>query len=373
MISNPAGGHIGGKTAVKGTSVCVGFPLWKRPHVKPFLHSISDSAIYADGSEAAVKRAKACNGRIITWASSEKEDLAPLAQAEGIDVIRMEDGFLRSVGLGSDFHLPYSLVLDKRGVYYDPSRPSDLEYILETGRFERQLLDRARRLRHQIISKDITKYNIGVTDADNFDLPSDKKIILVPGQVENDASVLRCLSEVNTDLKLLDAVRKANPKAFIIYKPHPDVLAGNRPGGASDEAALELCDMIAGNFSLAALARVDEVHTISSLMGFEALLRGKEVHTYGGPFYAGWGVTSDCLKFPRRTRKVTIDELTAAALILYPTYYDWETKRFCRPEAVLDRLTKYRMQSGSRGFSGLPVMRLARLFFAPYLKRWRQK
>ena len=39
------------------------------------------------------------------------------------------------------------------------------------------------------------------------------------------------------------------------------------------------------------LGIVDEVHTLTSLTGFEALLRGIEVHAYGGPFYAGWGLT----------------------------------------------------------------------------------
>ena len=128
--------------------------------------------MYIEDPSRAVKCAKSNSGRIITWASSEKEELAAFAKAEGIDVVRMEDGFLRSVGLGSDFHVPYSLVLDKKGIYYDPSRPSELEYILEKGGFDGQLLKRARHLKQQIISKQVTKYNIGTRMTDDLRLPS---------------------------------------------------------------------------------------------------------------------------------------------------------------------------------------------------------
>lgn len=65
---------------------------------------------------------------------------------------------------------------------------------------------------------------------------------------------------------------------------------------------------------------VDEVHTLTSTVGFEALMHGKPVFTYGLPFYAGWGLTNDWLTCERRTRTRTLDELIYAALIEYPTY-----------------------------------------------------
>ncbi len=373
MRGGPSGEQIGGQTFERGVSVCVGFPVWKRPHMKPFFYSISERVIYIDDPARAVKCAKANNGRIITWAWPEKEDLIALAKAEGIDIIRMEDGFVRSVGLGSNFYVPYSLVLDKRGIYYDASKPSDLEYILEKGRIESQLLERARRLRHEITARNLTKYNIGAGNAFGLSLPKDKRTVLVPGQVEDDASVLCSVSDINTNLKLLETVRQTRPNAFILYKPHPDVLAGNRPGGVPDEAVSKLCDKIIGNISAAVLtSMVDEVHTIASLTGFEALLRGKDVYTYGSPFYAGWGLTADRLDLPRRTRRISLDELVAATLILYPTYYDWETERFCGPETILDRLSaKYSLQTGAGGLSRSPLGRLLRLFFGPYMQRAR--
>jgi capsular polysaccharide export protein len=46
------------------------------------------------------------------------------ADAQRIPLWRMEDGFIRSSGLGSDLLAPLSLVLDKTGIYYDASRPA---------------------------------------------------------------------------------------------------------------------------------------------------------------------------------------------------------------------------------------------------------
>ena len=92
----------------------------------------------------------------------------------------------------------------------------------------------------------------------------------------------------------------------------------------------------------ALLSVVDEVHTLTSLTGFEALLRGVKVCAYGGPFYAGWGLTEDCATerafLARRTARLTLDELTAGVLLLYPSYYDWQTASFCTAEDVCHRL-----------------------------------
>ena len=57
------------------------------------------------------------------------------------------------------------------------------------------------------------------------------------------------------------------------------------------------------------ISRVDEVHTITSLVGLNALLQKKIVFTYGMPYYAGWGLTHDKHQCPRRKRKLSIEEL----------------------------------------------------------------
>ena len=94
----------------------------------------------------------------------------------------------------------------------------------------------------------------------------------------------------------------------------------------------------------ALIAMVDELHVNSSLAGFEALIRGKRVTVHGVPFYAGWGLTVDLGPVPpRRTACRTLDELVAAALLLYPRYLDPVTGLPCPAEVLVQRLT------GSRG------------------------
>jgi len=92
------------------------------------------------------------------------------------------------------------------------------------------------------------------------------------------------------------------------------------------------------------LSAVNEVHVLTSLAGFEALLRGKSVTCYGQPFYAGWGLTEDQSPIARRTRRVTLNELVAGALILYPTYVSRTTGRFTTAERALNELLDWRQQ-----------------------------
>jgi capsular polysaccharide export protein len=201
------------------------------------------------------------------------------------------------------------------------------------------LVIRARALTEAIISARITKYNVGGAPS-AIDWPKDDRVrILVPGQVEDDASVHLGGRLVRRNVELLAAVRAANPDAFIVFKPHPDVEQGYRRGAVPGETVARYADTLASGVNAAALIPlVDEVHTITSLLGFEALLRGRQVVTYGRPFYAGWGLTKDHDPIPARTRRATLDELVAAALILYPHYLDPKTGLPCSPELVLARL-----------------------------------
>jgi capsular polysaccharide export protein len=107
-------------------------------------------------------------------------------------------------------------------------------------------------------------------------------------------------------------------------------------------------DAIVGRVSLAGLlGEIDALHTLTSLSGFEALLRGVPVTVYGKPFYAGWGLTTDMapdfatdLVSGRRGRRLTLEELAAGALILYPRYIDPLTRQPCDPETLIERLAQ---------------------------------
>lgn len=277
---------------------------------------------------------------------------------------RVEDGFIRSVGLGSDLIPPMSLVVDKRGMYFDPTRPSDLEHLLQHHTFKPDELHEAQAVRQFIVTHGITKYNLEPL------LPvvwqsSGRQVLLVVGQVEDDASISLGCTFVKTNLGLLQAVLHANPKAFIVYKPHPDVATGNRAGHLNLQQALQWADHVETHASVVSCIHAcDALHTMTSLSGFDALLRGKPVTTYGLPFYAGWGLTTDLAGqggdvpscFARRTRRLSLDELVAGTLLRYPLYWDHQLKGATTCEAVLQSIADERTRLENNG--GLRKLRV---------------
>ena len=305
--------------ATRGSLYCVGMSLWKRAIVRPYLASPSNRVHFVRSAAALARKRLPADARIVMWGVREEAKLSALARERGLPLWRMEDGFLRSVGLGSDLFRPVSLVLDQSGMYYDPASGSALERLLASCELHEEDLQRAARFRERHVALKVSKYNLGHT-ALRVD-SGGRRVLLVPGQVEDDASIMRGSPAVRTNLDLLRAVRAANPDAWILYKAHPDVVAGNRRGAvpAAELAALANGCVNEANIIDCILA-CDEVHTMTSLSGFEALLHGRTVHCYGGPFYAGWGLTTDHLPLPHRGRRLGLDALVWAAMLAYPRY-----------------------------------------------------
>lgn len=289
-----------------------GLTLWKRTILTPFLRTT--------GNKVNFSKCFAGESACVVWGIKGEARWQSAAAQHQLPQWRMEDGFLRSAGLGSDLHPPLSLVLDKTGIYYDATRPSDLEHLLSQSHLTAYQQQRAAALRHRLVASKVSKYNLGAA----FTLPADaagKTVILVPGQVEDDASILTGTLSVCTNGGLLRAVRERHPDAYIIYKPHPDVLVGNRQGQIPAEDVSRWADSQASDADIIqCIQAADELHTLTSLSGFEALLHGKKVVCYGMPFYAGWGLTQDEHRCSRRTRRLTLDDVVYQALIAYPSY-----------------------------------------------------
>jgi capsular polysaccharide export protein len=321
----------------------LGFSRWKHSFVKPFFENERFAAFNfinplfgKNHLKIALKKGLDENSLIYIWGKKSFKETEEYAKKHSIPILRVEDGFIRSVELGSDLTRPYSLIVDKYGIYFDAAQKSELEEILNNTCFDEQLLDKASEIRDFLAAEHISKYNIGKDE--KIDIQTDKKIIFVPGQVEDDASIKYGGYGIS-NLKLLKITREKNPQSFIIYKPHPDVLAKNRAGVLDEKEVLLYADKIIGSISLDSIFEVcDEVHTITSLVGFEALLRGKKVVTYGMPFYAGWGLSSDMLTNDRRVRKLSIYELIAGTLILYPRYVSIKNNKLCDIKTLLIEL-----------------------------------
>jgi len=320
-----------------------GIAVWKRREVETMLWAGRREPLrFFQRAQPAVAAAAEAGGAVAVWPSRAPQGLAEDAQAAGVPLYRVEDGFVRSVGLGAACHPPLSIVVDRLGLYYDPTGPSDLEVILATANFPPELTARAQQLADFIVRSGISKYSTG--QSGGADLPRGRRLVLVPGQVEDDLSVRLGGGGVAGNLDLLRRVRAVEPDAFLIFKPHPDVEAGHRPGHVAEADALAFADMIVRDVAMPAmLEAVDSVHVLTSLAGFEGLLRGREVVTHGVPFYAGWGLTRDLAgPLPRRGRVLSLPELVAGALILYPRYLDPVTRLPCPPEVMMARLSEQR-------------------------------
>ncbi len=317
--------------------VAAGMRLWKRARLQAFFGTeralrFRDDPVQADAQAVASGRS------LLIWAGKEPDGFTPKSPC-----LRVEDGFLRSRGLGADLIPPLSLVTDDLGIYYDPSRPSRLEALIAAP-LPPGGHDRAEALIARLRATGLSKYNLPATPLPP--LPKGHRI-LVPGQVEDDASITKGAGVVNTNLGLLQAVRAAHPQAVVIYKPHPDVVAGLRPGAVQAEG---LADVILPQADPATvLSAVNEVWTMTSLLGFEALVRGVRVTCLGAPFYAGWGLTTDLGPIPAHRGQADLARLVHAALVGYPRYWDPVSRRPCPPEVVLDRLAGGRVPAPGPG------------------------
>ncbi|MEL6410180.1 MAG: capsular polysaccharide biosynthesis protein [Pseudomonadota bacterium] len=337
--------------------VASGMRLWKRAPLQRMFGSVGRMR-FIDPVETAAAYAEKTGRKHMAWASKSSGESS---------VVRVEDGFLRSRGLGAELTPPLSLICDDLGIYYDPSRESRLERLIAARtdlRADQNL--RVERLIRSITHLGLSKYNLGQAVPK---LPEGDRI-LIPGQVEDDASILTAAGKINTNLALVQEARLLYPGARLLYKPHPDVEAGLREGEVPLEALDQLdCVVLESADPAALLGEVHEVFTMTSLIGFEALLRGVKVTTTGAPFYAGWGLTRDLGTVPeRRKARPALHGLVHAALIDYPRYFDPVTRQACPVEVIVDRLAKNDMPPvgpGNRALSKLQGM------FASFAWLWR--
>jgi capsular polysaccharide export protein len=307
-----------------GKRITVGWDPWKRRLAEAFFNSQATELLHADSQREAAAQSKGSDATLLLWGAAAAPENC------SVPIIRVEDGFLRSAGLGATFNRPLSWALDDQGIYFDPRTPSRLESILEAGNFSAREIADANELQKFLRDHRLTKYNVGGNQVSwSKSLAGGRKVILVPGQVEADASIKCGSPELRSNGELLQRVRAAEPDAFLIFKAHPDLVAGARHGSVVPSISEKIADLTVtdGNV-LDWLDQCDEVHTMTSTVGFEAILRDVPVVTYGMPFYAGWGLTRDSMTCPRRTRRLSVEELVCGALIRYPRYLNPNSNEF---------------------------------------------
>lgn len=303
----------------------VGFSLWKRSFMQAFCRHLAEELRFV----RKLPETLADDEQVLVWGSRHPERQ---------NAIRVEDGFIRSRGLGSNLCRPSSLSIDPVGIYFDSRRPSGLEQLLNQHELTDQELARGETLVDLLRQHGVSKYNVGTIKP--FIPPADgRSLVLVVGQVDGDASILTGSPVIRSNEALLWAVRDARPEAHILFKPHPDVVAGNRAGAISAECLAHCVDSQVLDLGLTSLyPHVDELHTMTSLSGFEALVQGVNVTTWGQPFYSGWGLTEDRHPAPRRQRPLPLAALVYLTLVAYPRYIDWQSGLWMSPEQLIRQL-----------------------------------
>lgn len=314
------------RSSEKPIAILFGFNLWKRKFISDYLKEYRTA--FARGKSSWGSQVSIIDSlndiHFIVWGYTEPELLIDYANQRGIPVSRMEDGFLRSADLGSQHSTPLSLVIDHSGLYFDATRPSDLENLLNEHDFssDEKLMELVNPLIFLYRKLRVSKYNLGsFRSAAGILGMKIKRRVLVIGQVEQDASIFYGLGQEWTCQKLIELAKAENPNSEIIYKPHPDVVQGFRKNSVELRELQKICRVVMSPVILSDLFGViDHVYTITSLAGCEALLHGLPVTVVGAPFYAGWGLTDDRQILPRRIRRLSLEELFCGAYLLYPKY-----------------------------------------------------
>ena len=265
----------------------------------------------------------------------------------------IEDGFVRSLGRDDQ---ALSLVLDTTGIYYDSSIPSDLEQLAQEVLSESDI-SRARRLMAIWRSQRLSKYN---AERDfSGDLPA--RYVLVCDQTFGDASIVYGGATNESFSQMLQAALAEYPDHDIILKTHPDVVTSGKKG-YFELAALRANNRVQILADVSHPSRLiehaDAIYTVTSQIGFEALIWGKPVRCFGMPFYAGWGLTVDELPAPARRHPIQLEQLVHAALVRYPHYIDPVARTPCMAERTFAYLglqrrkrTEFSQKITAYGFS----------------------
>ena len=329
----------------------LGFSLWKKSFVKCFVGEMAQRVEFVSSIQKLKMKLKKTdlNCSVLAWGDQQPE-IEQFLESQNIPLWRMEDGFIRSVGLGADLRRPSCLVIDRQGLYYNSARPSDITQLCFDFVPSQASRARGEEICKMLNQLQLTKYNVGGSLEAQDDcfkkiraVAGQQEIIIVPGQYERDQSILLSKGRVKTNMALLIETRKRYPDGFIVFKEHPDLYSGVRRGVLGEASALKHADMYLTHVDIHDLIQAsDRVSTITSLTGFEALIRGKRVTVWGSPFYAGWGLTEDTIDIDRQGKKLQLEDMVYIAYVLYCRCFSWKSKTMISPELLMQELVDER-------------------------------
>ena len=295
-----------------------------------------------------------CFSAAYVWGHSMKALLLSAAESRNLPIILCEDGFIRSLDTWCNKTAPardrmgVSLVMDNVGYYFDASRRSHLLEMLDDSNLviseaERQ---KARNLIDLIVGNKVTKYNHQPLTIDRTIGTPGRKKVLVVDQSYGDFAIRRGGANDQTFKDMLDEACRENPDCDILVKTHPDAIAPGTKRTGYYQGIQATGNIVPVTFPCnpySLMEHVDKVYVCSSQFGLEALMAGKEVHVYGRPFYAGWGLTIDKQNFTGvRHRTRSLEDLVYISYYKYTYWRNPDTHKRCSPEEAIDWILKNR-------------------------------
>ena len=265
-------------------------------------------------------------------------------------VMICEDGFLRSADTAANKKAPLkfrkgiSFTVDDLSSYFDATKITRMEQMLNDKSLiiTEEQKARARKCIDRLLETHLTKYNHQPIFTPEIGRKGREKVLVVD-QSYGDMSVLKGLADETTFKTMLETAIKENPDADIIVKTHPDTMTGKKGGYYTELKEHDNIYLQKTPINPISLIKyVDKVYVCSTQLGFEALMCGKEVHTFGMPFYAGWGLTVDAQTCNRRHNTRTLEEIFYIAYIMYSYYVNPNTNKVCEIEDAIDYLLKLR-------------------------------
>jgi capsular polysaccharide export protein len=315
---------------------------------------------------------------IIAWGiNHQAQRPRKIAARFGLPFFTLEEGFLAFLTdpCKQDMkkYALLSLICDRTGIYYDARQASDLENLLNHIYLDSTQKAIADELMQRILQSNITKFNALSNRLPAY-MQEERERVLVVDQTYNDYSVYCGLANETSFTAMLEAALDENPHAQIVVKIHPKVVEGTKFGYlthiAKNNASLRFCADYVN--PLAMIKKVDKIYTVTSQLGFEALIARKEVHCFGMPFYAGWGLTNDRVTCVRRRRKLNIQELFHGSYVQYPLYLHPERRALCS----LDEIIQYLMIQQQNQLISLTEPKkswFAKKYLHDMIRQWRMR
>ena len=285
-----------------------------------------------------------------TCPNSENAEIIASALKYGKKAYIIEDCFLRSIfsvaykDIDPKYQKSIGFTIDDLTSYYDANFPSRLELMLNNKDIviSEEQKQRVRACIDKIVETHLTKYNNQPIFEPKIGREGVKKVLVVD-QSYGDMSISRGWGSDKVFKDMLQSAIDENTDADIIVKTHPDTMSGTRGGYYTGLKQHDnIYPMTEPINPISLIKYVDKVYVCTTQFGFEALMCGKDVHVFGMPFYAGWGLTHDRQKCERRTNTRTLEEVFYIAYIMYSYYVNPDKKCRCEIEEAMDYLLKLR-------------------------------